>query len=115
MNKTIYMSEPLEKLAEQTKGTTARNGRFSARLSEIVERYSIIQELTDMPKLSDVETDIMSEVMGGGVVDRRKIRGLHLDVLDAAGGTDADRQQLSAKIAAMGAAERIMLVEGMGL
>ena len=57
----------------------------------------------------------MGEVLYGAVIDRRKIRGLHLDVLDAATGSDEDRKQLSKKIEALTAGQRLVLVESLGL
>ena len=111
MNKTIYLNEPLEQLAEETKGDSPRSGRFSSRLGEIVERYSIIMELTELTALSESEINIMGEVICGSIIDRRKVRGLHLDVLDAATGTSELRQKLSEKAAGMSPAARIKLIE----
>ena len=89
MKRTIYMSEPLERLADETRGNSRRTSGFSRRLGEIVERYQIILDLDtpELPQLNNVELQIMGEVLSGAVIDRRKIRGLHLDVLDATAGT----------------------------
>ena len=57
----------------------------------------------------------MGEVLCGAVIDRRKIRGLHLDVLDAAVGSDDDRKQLYKKIEALTAGQRLALVESLNL
>lgn len=116
MKRTIYMSEPLERLAEETRGSSRRTSGFSRRLGEIVERYRIMLDLdTDtLPPLTDTETAIMGEVVCGAVIDRRKIRGLHLDVLDAELGTPAEKQALSDKIAALTAGQRLALVEKLG-
>lgn len=117
MKRTIYMSEPLERLADETRGDSRRTSGFSRRLGEIVERYQIILDLDrdSLPALTDTELAIMGEVLCGAVIDRRKIRGLHLDVLDAATGSDADRKQLSGKIEALTAGQRLALVESLGL
>lgn len=117
MKRTIYMSEPLERLADETRGNSRRTSGFSRRLGEIVERYQIILDLDtpELPQLNNVELQIMGEVLSGAVIDRRKIRGLHLDVLDATVGSDADRKQLSAKIEGMTAGQRLALVESLGL
>lgn len=115
MKRTIYMSEPLERLAEETRGDSRRTSGFSRRLGEIVERYQIMIDLDTPPELTDTELSIMGEVLTGAVIDRRKIRGLHLDVLDAATGTPDDRQQLSAKIERLTAGQRLALVESLGL
>lgn len=115
MKRTIYMSEPLERLAEETRGDSRRTSGFSRRLGEIVERYQIMLELDTPPELTETELAIMGEVLAGAIVDRRKIRGLHLDVLDATTGSDDDRKQLSKKIEEMTAGQRLTLVESVGL
>lgn len=115
MKRTIYMSEPLERLADETRGDSRRTSGFSRRLGEIVERYQIMLDLDTPPELTETELAIMGEVLYGAVIDRRKIRGLHLDVLDAATGSDADRKQLSEKIEALTAGQRLALVESLGL
>lgn len=115
MKRTIYMSDPLVRLAEKTRGDSRRTSGFSRRLGEIVERYQIMLDLDILPELTDTELAIMGEVLCGAVIDRRKIRGLHLDVLDAAVGSDDDRKLLSEKIEALTAGQRLVLVENLGL
>lgn len=115
MKRTIYMSEPLERLADETRGDSRRTSGFSRRLGEIVERYQIMLDLDTPPELTETELAIMGEVLSGAVIDRRKIRGLHLDVLDATVGSDDDRKQLSGKIEALTAGQRLVLVESLGL
>jgi hypothetical protein len=115
MKRTIYMSEPLERLAEETKGDSRRTSGFSRRLGEIVERYKIMLELDTPPELTETELAIVGEVLAGAVIDRRKIRGMHLDVLDAATGTSDDRKKLSAKIEGLTAGQRLSLIEKIGL
>ena len=109
------MSEPLERLADETRGDSRRTSGFSRRLGEIVERYQIMLDLDTPPELTETELAIMGEVLCGAVIDRRKIRGLHLDVLDATVGSDDDRKQLSGKIEALTAGQRLALVESLGL
>ena len=72
-------------------------------------------DLDTPPELTDTELSIMGEVLAGSVIDRRKIRGLHLDVLDATVGSDDDRKQLSGKIEALTAGQRLTLVESLRL
>lgn len=115
MKRTIYMSEPLERLADETRGDSRRTSGFSRRLGEIVERYQIMLDLDTPPELTETELAIMGEVLYGAVIDRRKIRGLHLDVLDATTGSDDNRKQLSGKIEALTAGQRLVLVESLGL
>lgn len=115
MKRTIYMSDPLVRLAEKTRGDSRRTSGFSRRLGEIVERYQIMLDLDTLPELTDTELAIMGEGLCGAVIDRRKIRGLHLDVLDAAVGSDDDRKQLYKKIEALTAGQRLALVESLNL
>lgn len=115
MKRTIYMSQPLERLAEETRGDSRRTSGFSRRLGEIVERYQIVIDLDTPPELTETEIAIMGEVLAGAVIDRRKIRGLYIDVLDAATGTEEDRKQLSKKIEGMTAGQRLTMIESLGL
>lgn len=113
MRKTIYMSEPLIKLAEKTRGDSRRTSGFSRRLGEIVERYQIMLDIDaqKLPELTDGELEIMGEIVMGSVIDARKIRGLHLDPLDAASGSPEERKQLAGKIESLTAGQRLALVE----
>ena len=109
--KQIYMNAPLEGLEADVK---ARGGSFSARLGEIVDRYGILLDLEELPDFSEEETAILSECICGSAIDRRKVRGLHLDVLDAASGTQEERDALSAMIAETTVGQRIKLIEMLG-
>lgn len=113
MKRTIYMSEPLEALAEKTRGTSRRTSGFSRRLGEIVERYQIMLDIDTqkLPKLTDTELEIMGEVIMGAVIDARKVRGLHLDPLDATLGTPDERKTLADKIEPLTAGQRLVLIE----
>ena len=110
-NKQIYMNPALAGLETDVK---ASGGSFSARLGEIVERYGILLRLETLPEFSESETEILSEVICGSTIDSRKIRGLHLDVLDAASGTQEERDALSAKVAEMTVGQRLKLIETLG-
>lgn len=109
--KQVYMNTPLVRLEAETK---EGGESFSARLGEIVERYGILLDLEALPEFSEAETEILSEVICGAGVDRRKVRGLHLDVLDATTGTQAERDALSAMIAEMTVGQRLKLIETLG-
>lgn len=113
MRKTIYMSKPLAELAEKTRGDSRRTSGFSRRLGEIVERYQIMLDIDaqKLPELTDTELEIMGEVVMGAAIDARKIRGLHLDPLDAELGTPEERKALADKIEPLTAGQRLALVE----
>ena len=109
--KTISTGANIDRLDAEVK---AAGGNFSARLDEIVERYGILLDLEELPEFSEEETAILSECICGAGADRRKVRGLHLDVLDAATGTQKERDALSAVIAEMSVGQRLALIEKMG-
>lgn len=109
--KTISTGANIDRLDAEVK---AAGGNFSARLDEIVERYGILLDLEELPEFSEEETAILSECICGSAIDRRKVRGLHLDVLDAATGTIAEREELSRKVEEMGAGARLALIERLG-
>lgn len=109
--KQVYMNPALAGLEADVKETGAS---FSARLGEIVDRYGILLDLEELTDFSEAEMEILSEVICGAGVDRRKVRGLHLDVLDAATGAIAEREELSRKVGEMGAGARLALIERLG-
>lgn len=109
--KTISTGANIDRLDAEVK---AVGGNFSARLDEIVERYGILLSLEEVPDFSDEEVYILSEVVCGSYINCRKVRGLHLDVLDAATGTQEERETLSRKVAEMGAGQRLALIERLG-
>ena len=109
--KQVYMNPALAGLEADVKETGAS---FSARLGEIVERYQTLLDLEKLPEFSEEETMILSEVICGSTIDRRKVRGMHLDILDAATGTQEERNALSAKVEAMTAGQRLKLIETLG-
>ena len=110
-SKQIYMNESLVALEAAVKESGLT---FSSRLGEIVGRYQMMLDFEELPEFSEDETMILGEVICGSAIDRRKIRGLHLDVLDAATGTQAERDTLSAKVEAMTAGQRLKLIETLG-
>lgn len=109
--KQVYMNTGLSELESEMK---EMGGSFSARLGEIVERYQIILGLETLPEFSENELLILGEAICGSVIDRRKVRGLHLDVLDTAIGAQAERDALSVKVEAMTAGQRLKLIESIG-
>lgn len=110
-NKQIYMSPALMELETEMK---AKGESFSARLGEIVERYGILLSLEEVPDFTDEEVDILSEMVCGSYINCRKVRGLHLDALDVASGTEESRRAVSEKIEKMTAGQRLALIEKMG-
>ena len=110
-NKQIYMSPALMDLETEMK---AKGESFSARLGEIVERYGIILSLEEIPEFTEDEIEVLSEMVCGSYINCRKVRGLHLDALDVASGTEESRRAVSEKIEKMTAGQRLALIEKMG-
>nr|DAK50410.1 MAG TPA: Putative antitoxin [Caudoviricetes sp.] len=110
-NKQIYMSPALMELETEMK---AKGESFSARLGEIVERYGIILSLEEIPEFTEDEIEVLSEMVCGSYINCRKVRGLHLDALDVASGTEESRRAVSEKIEKMTAGQRLALIEKMG-
>ena len=68
-------------------------------------------ESEKLPELAGIELEILREVIAGATIDARKIRGLHLDPLDATLGTPDERKALANKIEPLTAAQRLALIE----
>ncbi|MCG7407673.1 hypothetical protein MH117_09580 [Paenibacillus sp. ACRRX] len=109
--KQIWMNPPLEKLAEECGKAKGRDGKFSTRLGDIVERYDLIMRLTPAPELSDNELMIMGEVILGSALTTVSLKYMHESILDAASGTADERQALHGKATSWSIAERIALIE----
>lgn len=109
--KQIYMNPALAGLEAETKES---GGSFSARLGEIVERYGILLSLEEVPEFTEDEIEVLSEMVCGSYINCRKVRGLHLDALDVASGTEESRRAVSEKIEKMTAGQRLALIEKMG-
>lgn len=112
--KQIWMNPPLERLANECGKAKGRDGKFSARLGDIVERYEIIMKLTPAPELSDVEKMILGEVIYGSALTPTTVKYMNEAVMDAATGSENDRKNLSAKIQIWSAAERVAAIESIG-
>jgi len=113
--KTIWMNEPLTRLNDSLEKVGGRGGKFSSRLGDVVERYDLIIRLTPVPHLSDTEKMILGEVICGSALSAASIKWMHDSVLDCASGTQEEQHELSRKIVALTAAERIALIESLGL
>lgn len=118
--KNVWLNPPLERLKEkidkENKGKKAgRGGGFSAKLGDIVERYDAIMALTKAPELSDAEIYILSEVLCGSVIDVNLVERMHIGIMDCASGTDGERKVLSERVESWTSAERVALIEALGL
>lgn len=115
MRKQIWMNPPLERLSEQCGKAKGRDGQFSRRLGDVVERYEILIKLTQAPAMTDEEKMILGEVVCGSELSTLTVKYMHESVLDCASGTENERQTLATKIKSWSAAERIAAIESLGL
>lgn len=100
----VYLNDPLEKLSEQVK-QQKNTGGFSRRLGELVNEFSVIMTLTELPEFSPEEWAELGELLLSSEITTSKISGLHLDAIDIG------QPELARKIEKLSPAQRIKLVE----
>ncbi|AUS03581.1 hypothetical protein BN12_30 [Paenibacillus phage BN12] len=113
--KHIWMNPPLVKLAAECGKANGREGKFSARLGDVVERFDIIMKLTPAPEMNDIEKMILGEVVCGSALSPVTIKYMPESIMDAATGTEEEREALSRKVTTWSAAERIAAIESLGV
>ncbi|QHZ51213.1 hypothetical protein [Paenibacillus larvae] len=113
--KQIWMNPPLVKLAAECGKANGREGKFSARLGDVVERFDIIMKLTPAPEMNDIEKMILGEVVCGSALSPVTIKYMPESIMDAATGTEEEREALSRKVTTWSAAERIAAIESLGV
>jgi hypothetical protein len=113
--KQIWLNPPLERLVIECGKAKGRDGKFSARLGDIVERYEVIMKLTETPEFTDTEKMILSEVVCGSVINPTTIRHMSESIMDCATGTQEERLALKKIIEELSPAERISTIESLGV
>ncbi|QHZ52292.1 hypothetical protein [Paenibacillus larvae] len=113
--KHIWMNPPLERLAAECGKANGREGKFSARLGDVVERFDIIMKLTPAPEMNDIEKMILGEVVCGSALSVVTVKYMPESIMDAATGTAEEREILSSKVGGWTAAERIAAIESLGV
>lgn len=114
--KQIWMNPPLERLAVKCQPTDGpargRDGTFSRRLGDIVERFEAIMANTTVPIMSDEEKMILGAAVSGSVLSPVTIRYLHEGIADLgiSGATG-----LAFRAQGWTAAERIAAIESLGI
>jgi len=115
MRKSIWLNPPLERLVAQCGTAKGRDGKFSRRLGEIVERYDTIMKLIPVPDITDTEKMIIGKIICGSVITPLTIRRMDESVMDCATGTAAERQALAEKISSWSVTERLAIIESLGI
>ena len=110
--KTIWMNPPLEDLAKKSEGK-GRDGQFSRRLGDIVERYGALIKLTPVPELTDSEKMILGVL--GANADPTSIRYMGDRVIDTGAAPLAELKALAQKVNSWTVAEKIAVIESFGL
>jgi hypothetical protein len=109
--KQIWMNPPLERLAEQATGK-GRDGTFSRRLGDIVERYEAIIANTPVPSMTDDEKMILGAAVSGSVLSTITIKYLHEGISDLG---IAGAIELAKRVQEWTAAERIVAIESLNI
>lgn len=112
--KQIWLNPPLERLAEQCTGK-GRDGTFSRRLGDTVERYDVLMKLTPVPELTDEEKMILGAVVCGSVISHLTIKYMDESVLESGAGNPESLQLLSDKVKSWSMAERMAVIESLGI
>lgn len=119
MKKTIWLNPPLMNLLGELEDASnpkdRRSGKFSRCLGDIVERYDVIMKLTPVPDLTDDEKMIIGEVFCGSVISPLTINRIDESIMYCATGTEAERQALAKKVASWSVAERMAVIESLGI
>lgn len=115
MRKQIWMNPPLERLNEQCGKAKGRDGQFSRRLGDIVERYDVLIKLTPVPELTDEEKMILGVVICGGVLSHLTVKYMDESVIESGAGNADTLKQLSDKVRSWSMAERIAVIESLGI
>lgn len=106
---SIYLSPPLERVYE-----ALREGQsLSARLATIAERYQLI--CGQAPALTDAERDLLGNTLSGSLVEPLLIKHLDDELLDSDAGDPSALKDLAARVKDMSYAERVALIESVGL
>lgn len=92
----------------------AKGGNFSQRVAEVVDRYTLLLNMTDLPDFTDREKVALGELLLSAELTRSKIKGLALDAEDLGPElTDEEKQTLIDKLRPLSPAQVIKLLESL--
>lgn len=107
--KTIRLNSPgLQEIA-------AQGGNFNQRVAEVVDRYTLLLNMTDLPEFTDREKVALGELLLSAELTRSKIKGLALDAEDIGPEflTPDEKQTLIDKLRPLSPAQVIKLLESL--
>lgn len=106
--KSIYLTGELINIYDECNVKKERERSFSGRVSDIVERYTVLMALTDVPELTSGEKVILGEAVLGGFIDRNKIRYLPDSIRDT---EMPGAEDLANKVEKLDYNQRLKLIE----
>lgn len=80
--KSIYLTGELINIYDECNVKKERDRSFSGRVADIVERYTVLMAITEVPNLTNEEKVILGEAVLGSFIDRNKIRYLPDSIRD---------------------------------
>lgn len=105
---SLYLSAKLQAVRDEAE---KRRKGLGYLLTEIVDRYSTIIKMVNLPEFTPAEVSILSEVVMGSIPTPQMLAGMEWSVMDAATGTEAEKKALADKIRRIPVPERMALVE----
>jgi len=106
---SIYLSPPLETVVDNL-----RDGQsLSARLAEIAERYQLV--CSQAPTLTDQERDLLGNTLSGSFVEPLLIKYLDAELEDSDAWDPSALRDLATRVRDMSYAQRVALIESLGL
>lgn len=105
---SLYLSAKLQAVRDEAE---KRGKGLGYLLTEIVDRYSTIIKMVNLPEFTPAEVSILSEVVMGSIPTPQMLAGMEWSVMDAATGTEAEKKALADKIRRIPVPERMALVE----
>lgn len=106
--KSIYLTGKLINIYDECNVTKERDRSFSGRVSDIVERYTVLMALTEVPELTGGEKVILGEAVLGSFIDRNKIRYLPDSIRDT---EMPGAEDLANKVEKLDYNQRLKLIE----
>lgn len=88
---------------------------LAAAMAIAAERYEVIMKLTPVPELAEAEKLIINEIICGSVISPLTIKRMDESVAYCATGTEAERHALAEKISGWSVAERMAVIESLGI
>ena len=107
---SIHLNPPLKAVQD----TMGEGQSLSARLGEICERYQLVCKY-DAPPLAPELADLLKQILTGTWIEPLTIRYLASEVEDSELGDQHTRDRLWKALKEMNVAQRVVVLESLGL